>query len=100
MPTNIDSSKSAELQLVDDLWLKPLPEKCPDAEFYLVRIFLYSVRVQENTDQKMRTRKNSVFGHFHAVNRTQCKTKCNVLVLKGTLMQIWKSSYIFGIAPL
>ena len=27
-----------------------LHEKCPDTEFYLVRILLYSVRVQKNTD--------------------------------------------------
>ena len=25
---------------------------CPNTEFFLVRIFLYSVRIQENTDQK------------------------------------------------
>ena len=36
-----------------------LREKCPNTEFFLVRIFLYSVRIQENTDQK-----NSVFVHF------------------------------------
>ena len=30
----------------------PLHEKCPNAEFFLVRIFLYSVRIQKNTDQK------------------------------------------------
>ena len=34
-------------------------EKCPNTEFFLVRIFLYSVRIQENKDQK-----NSVFRHF------------------------------------
>ena len=27
-------------------------EKCPNAELFLVRIFLYSVQMQENTDQK------------------------------------------------
>ena len=27
-------------------------EKCPDTEFFLVRIFLHSVRIQENTDTK------------------------------------------------
>ena len=26
--------------------------KCPNTELFLVRIFLYSVRIQENTDQK------------------------------------------------
>ena len=29
-------------------------EMCPNTEFFLVRIFLYSVRIQENTDQKKR----------------------------------------------
>ena len=29
-----------------------LREKCPNTELFLVRIFLYSVRIQENTDQK------------------------------------------------
>ena len=27
-------------------------EKCPDTEFFLVHIFLHSVRIQENTDPK------------------------------------------------
>ena len=27
-------------------------EKCPNTEFFLVRIFLYSVQIQENTDKK------------------------------------------------
>ena len=36
-----------------------LREKCPNTELFLVRIFLYSVRIQENTDQN-----NSVYGHF------------------------------------
>ena len=34
-------------------------EKCPNREFFLVRIFLYSVKIQENADQKV-----SVLGHF------------------------------------
>ena len=29
-----------------------LREKCPNTDFFLVRIFVYAVRVQENTDQK------------------------------------------------
>ena len=29
-----------------------LREKCPNTEFFLVRIFLYSVQIQENTEQK------------------------------------------------
>ena len=36
-----------------------LREKCPNTELFLVLSALYSVRIQENTDQK-----NSVFGHF------------------------------------
>ena len=30
----------------------PLREKCPNTEFFLVCIFLYSVQMQENTDHK------------------------------------------------
>ena len=30
----------------------PLRERCPNTEFFLVRIFLYSVQIRENTDQK------------------------------------------------
>ena len=30
----------------------PLREKCPSTELFLVRIFLYSGRIQENTNQK------------------------------------------------
>ena len=29
-----------------------LRENCPNTELFLVRIFLYSVRIQENTGQK------------------------------------------------
>ena len=29
-----------------------LGDKCPNAELFLVRIFLYLVQIQENTDQK------------------------------------------------
>ena len=41
----------------------PLRGKCPNTEFFLARIFLYSVRVQENTDQK----KTSYLDTFHTV---------------------------------
>ena len=34
------------------LWYPTMREKCPNTEFSLVRIFLYSVRIQENTDQR------------------------------------------------
>ena len=33
-------------------WYYSLREKCPNTEFFLVRIFLYSDWIQENTDQK------------------------------------------------
>ena len=36
-----------------------LREKCPNAEFFLLRIFSYSFQIRENTD-----RENFVFGHF------------------------------------
>ena len=29
-----------------------LRKKCPNTELFLVRILLYSVRIQENTDEK------------------------------------------------
>ena len=50
-----------------------LREKCPNTEFFLVRTFLYSDWIQEIYEvnlriqseyRKIRTRKNSVFGHF------------------------------------
>ena len=39
--------------------LLSLREKYPNTEFFLVCIFLYSVRILENTDQK-----NSILGHL------------------------------------
>ena len=36
-----------------------LREKCPNTEFFLIRIFLYSDWKQENTDQK-----KPIYGHF------------------------------------
>ena len=49
-----------------------LREKCPDTEFFLVRIFLYSDWIRGFTQfeyRKVRTRKNSVFGHFSRSTR-------------------------------
>ena len=37
------------LKIVISLIHLTLREKCPNTEFYLVRIFLYSIRMQENT---------------------------------------------------
>ena len=46
-----------------------LRQKCPNAELFLVRIFLYSDWIRRFTPnsvriRKIRTRNNSVFGHF------------------------------------
>ena len=46
--------------------LHTLLEKCPNTEFFLVCIFPYSDRYREYG--KIRTRKNSVFGHFSRVD--------------------------------
>ena len=46
--------------------LNTLCEKCPNTKLFLVRIFLYSdwnLRIKSEF-RKIRTRKNSVFGHF------------------------------------
>ena len=40
-----------------------LREKCPNTEFFLVRIFLYSDCIQSEC-REIRTRKNYVFGYF------------------------------------
>ena len=39
--------------------LNKLREKFPNTELFMVRIFLYSVQIQENTDQE-----NSILTHF------------------------------------
>ena len=50
-------------------WTNPtLREKCPNAKFFLVRIFLYSDWIQENSDQK----NLRIWTHF-----TQCKLSQN-----------------------
>ena len=51
------------LKIVISLIHLTLREKCPNMEFDLVRIFLYSIRIQENT----RTRKTPYLDTFHAV---------------------------------
>ena len=49
-----------QIQLIFANLSHTLREKCPNTEYFLVRIFLYSGWIQESTDQK----KNSVFVHF------------------------------------
>ena len=54
------------LFIINTVWQCPtLCEKCPNTEFFLVRVFPYSVRIRENADQK----KLLIWTLF-----TQCKT--------------------------
>ena len=46
--------------------ISTLRENCPSMEFFLVCIFLYSTEYR-----KIRTRKNSLYGHFHTVKGNQ-----------------------------
>ena len=41
-----------ELWVCVGIWMRALREKCPDTEFFLVSIFLYSAWIQETTHQK------------------------------------------------
>ena len=58
---------------IDDLscQIHRLREKCPNTQFFLVRIFPYSVRMRENTD--------SVFGHFSRSDLLQGSVALNNL---------------------
>ena len=71
---------------------RDLREKCPDMELFLVRIFLYSDWIQRDTlylygvnlriqseYRRIRTRNNSVFGHFSRSETTGMKRFKNVL---------------------
>ena len=49
IPEGGKSSSSSTLVITCSAALT-LHEKCPNMEFFLFRIFLYSVRIQENTD--------------------------------------------------
>ena len=50
--THINSGPSNMLLVWSIYSTRSLREKCPNTEFFLIHIFLYSVRMQENTDQK------------------------------------------------
>ena len=61
------------INLKNFLWISrtfiSLREKCPNTEFFVVRIFPHSDWVRRDTEYpskcgEIRTRKNSVFGHF------------------------------------
>ena len=60
-----------------------LGEKCPNAELFLVRIFLYSDWIQKNTDQK-----NSVFGHF------SCSVQIAIVILYYKIMNLYNKVFI------
>ena len=71
--------------VLKNLWIKKVMlrlQKCPNTEFFLIRIFSYSVRIWGNTDQN----KLCIFEHFsrtpyldtfHAVyGERNCVLKC------------------------
>ena len=53
-----DVEKMNTIEIASE-FIESLRKKCPNTVFLLVRIFLYSVQIQENTGHK-----NSVFGDF------------------------------------
>ena len=59
-----------------------LGNKCSNTEFFLVLISLYSVRIQENTEQK----KFSYLDTFHPVSFLQVFFKFTKKVFKGNLI--------------
>ena len=48
----LNSLRRREKKIFSNLNMRALREKCPNTEFFLVRIFLYSDWIQENTDHK------------------------------------------------
>ena len=66
---------------------KTLTQKCPNTEFFLVRIFMYSVRVQENTDQ----RKVRIWTLFTQWNYVKERNHC-ISLLKKTKKEYYSSS--------
>ena len=67
-----------------------LHEKCPNTELFLVRIFLYSVRIQENTDQKLHA---VLFTQFFA----QIVFSILVYIASDVLTKIWVSRLLSSI---
>ena len=66
-----------------------LREKCPNTELFLVRYYFVNLRIQSEY-KKIRTRNNSVFGHFSQVgafvkigNSFQLHKKCHLIRLTG-----------------
>ena len=74
---------------------KSLCEKCSNTEFFLVRILLYSVRIQENTDQEKHRKK---LRHFsRSESRAIIILRWKKLLLKvsknSTLVPPWRNIY-------
>ena len=76
--------------------IQTLPEKCPNTELFLVRIFLYwdlirrftvNLRIQSKC-RKIRARNISVFGHF---SRIEIFSICYSLFKSPGLIEIWEN---------
>ena len=65
-------SKLRKLEELFSFFSSALREKCPNTEFFLVGIFLYSDWMQENTDQN-----EFHFGHLsRCADSVKCVNKC------------------------
>ena len=74
-----------------------LREKCQNAQFFLVRIFLYSYWIQENTDQK----KAPYLDTFHAVSDAVVRLQHTLYMVPFfILVYSNKSFYCFSITLL
>ena len=71
-----------------------LREKCLDIELFLIRIFLYSVRIQENMDQKQ-LRILTFFTQCQRSSSTRYLQIC-LLIFAKSFSQI-KQHYLFRV---
>ena len=72
VPLRIRGKKTRDFHTIRFSIDHALHEKCPNTEFSLVPIFLYSIfRIQENTYQN-----NSVFRHFSRSDEYCCIGEC------------------------
>ena len=87
-------------------WRYALGEKCPNTELFLVRIFPHSEWIQRDRKylrihascRKIRTRNNSVFGHFTQWYRKIIERKLiseNLAFVDGHLAYNWKRKVTF-----
>ena len=75
----------------ENLTGEKLCEKCPNTEFFLVRIFPYSVQMLENMDQKI-----SVFGQF---SRSESGSESNRILTYFTQSVIHRRFHDVFIRP-